>query len=192
MDKDAQVEPSPLPPEISSDDPRGPHSWKARGGMMIVTDEGEFRSPIVQESLRTYYSRISSFFLGRQKVFNLREIDDKFCVVSDVVKAGYLEKRGSFFKSFKRRYFVLRADKALLTYYESEKSMHRTLGAIYLSENTIIETINNNNSKRDYYEFIVRTPKFKRLETEQGARRLRRSLLKSLYALRPWRNVRCG
>ena len=130
---------------------------------MLITDDGEFQSSVIKESVRTYASQVASFLHGRQKVNNLAEGDDTFCTMSDVVKAGYLDKRGSWFKGYKKRYFILRGDKALLTYFDSSNSLHNTLGAIYLSKDTVITEVVPNDDI-DRFEFVVKTPEFTRLE----------------------------
>ena len=67
--------------------------------------------------------------------------------------------------------------------------MHRTLGAFYIEHNR--ETINNNNDKRDYYEFIVRTQVQASRNGDRGREGLEEPTEITLRA-RPWRNVRCG
>ena len=172
MDVERQVDQAPPQPDNTAHEVHELRSWKRRGGTMLITDDGEFQSSIVQESVRTYNSRMRAFLTGRQNIYNLGEGDDKFCVATDVVKAGYLDKRGSWFTKYKRRYFVLRADKAMLTYFDSEKSIRHTLGAIHLSENTSVEEISSPGDGGARFEFVVRTPEFTRLEMGTGSKEI--------------------
>ena len=83
---------------------------------------------------------LTSYVLGRTRTRVLANENMTFCRISDVVKAGYLDKRGSWFKSFKRRYFVLRDDVSV-SYYEAEQSLDTLLGSLYLRPETTITII---------------------------------------------------
>ena len=55
---------------------------------------------------------------------------------SDIVEQGYMYKRGSWIKNWKKRYFVLRSDIKALCYYASKDSME-LLGSVMLTPQTL-------------------------------------------------------
>lgn len=145
-----------------------------RGGHLYITNDGEFSTSIVDSQSGTLTSQLTSYVLGRNRTAVLAADKAKFCRISDVVKSGYLDKRGSWFKSFKRRYFVLRGDLSVLSYYESDQTLDKLLGSLYLQPNTTIiklEPTARSSMGRgssaiyaDEFTFLVRTPSF----TEEG------------------------
>ncbi|DBA04146.1 TPA: hypothetical protein N0F65_004254 [Lagenidium giganteum] len=56
---------------------------------------------------------------------------------SDIVFAGYLIKQGSFWKSWRRRYFILRRDIPILAYYSSMENLTK-LGEITIDGTTTV------------------------------------------------------
>ncbi|KAG1689426.1 hypothetical protein DVH05_002228 [Phytophthora capsici] len=57
---------------------------------------------------------------------------------ADIITSGYLVKQGSFWKSWKRRFFILRRDRPVLCYYTSAEELAK-LGEIAIDENTKVE-----------------------------------------------------
>ncbi|CAH0479491.1 unnamed protein product [Peronospora belbahrii] len=57
---------------------------------------------------------------------------------ADIITSGYLVKRGSFWKSWRRRFFILRRDRPLLCYYTSAEELAK-LGEITIDENTHVQ-----------------------------------------------------
>ncbi|KAL3660904.1 hypothetical protein V7S43_013921 [Phytophthora oleae] len=58
---------------------------------------------------------------------------------ADIITSGYLVKQGSFWKSWKRRFFILRRDRPVLCYYTSAEELAK-LGEIAIDENTKVES----------------------------------------------------
>lgn len=56
---------------------------------------------------------------------------------SDIVYAGYLVKQGSFWKTWRRRYFILRRDVPVLSYYDSAEDLTK-LGEITIDGTTTV------------------------------------------------------
>ena len=71
-----------------------------RGGHFYITNDGEFSTSIVETRSSSWTSMLTSYVLGRKRTRVLANENMTFCRISDVVKAGYLDKRGSWFKSF--------------------------------------------------------------------------------------------
>nr|CCA25510.1 inositol3 putative [Albugo laibachii Nc14] len=57
---------------------------------------------------------------------------------ADIVHAGYLVKQGSFWKSWRRRYFILRRDVPILAYYTSKENLTK-LGEICIDDQSILK-----------------------------------------------------
>ncbi|RLN95358.1 hypothetical protein BBJ28_00014497 [Nothophytophthora sp. Chile5] len=57
---------------------------------------------------------------------------------ADIVTSGYLVKQGSFWKSWRRRFFVLRRDRPVLCYYTSAEELAK-LGEIAVDESTTVQ-----------------------------------------------------
>ncbi|GMF38832.1 unnamed protein product [Phytophthora fragariaefolia] len=57
---------------------------------------------------------------------------------ADIITSGYLVKQGSFWKSWRRRFFILRRDRPVLCYYTSAEELAK-LGEIAVDENTRVE-----------------------------------------------------
>jgi protein tyrosine/serine phosphatase len=58
---------------------------------------------------------------------------------ADIVHSGYLVKQGSFFKTWRRRFFILRRDCPLLCYYESLENLVK-LGEIIIDGTTTVKS----------------------------------------------------
>lgn len=61
----------------------------------------------------------------------------------DIALEGYLIKQGSYWKTWKKRYFILRKDSCVLAYYASEKNLTK-LGEIEIERNTRAFPIDEN------------------------------------------------
>jgi hypothetical protein len=134
-------------------------------GQLVITNDGHFASSIVETKTRSISYQVSSYLLGRKNLYVLDTNKTKFCVYADVAKSGYLEKKGSWFKSFKRRYFLLRNDIGVLSYYDSDQTLDSPLGTIYINKQTTVTPINAPSLKQKQssnftYLFLVRTPAF--------------------------------
>ncbi|GMF11515.1 unnamed protein product [Phytophthora lilii] len=57
---------------------------------------------------------------------------------ADIITSGYLVKQGSFWKSWRRRFFILRRDRPVLCYYTSAEELAK-LGEIAIDENTSVQ-----------------------------------------------------
>ncbi|CAI5745356.1 unnamed protein product [Peronospora destructor] len=57
---------------------------------------------------------------------------------ADIITSGYLVKKGSFWKSWRRRFFILRRDRPVLCYYTSAEELAK-LGEIAIDENTKVK-----------------------------------------------------
>ncbi|RMX63949.1 hypothetical protein DD238_004857 [Peronospora effusa] len=57
---------------------------------------------------------------------------------ADIITSGYLVKQGSFWKSWRRRFFILRRDRPVLCYYTSAEELAK-LGEIAIDENTNVK-----------------------------------------------------
>ena len=109
-----------------------------------ISDEGDYVNEIYREK-RTLSSELYGYIIGRHgstghdptlSVFTSR----------DVAIQGYIEKKGSWFRSWRRRYFVVRSDIGCLCYYSSSENLE-LLGSIKLSLNVLnIDVIDTENS----------------------------------------------
>ncbi|KAI9895115.1 hypothetical protein PsorP6_018764 [Peronosclerospora sorghi] len=57
---------------------------------------------------------------------------------ADIITSGYLVKQGSFWKSWRRRFFILRRDRPVLCYYTSAEELAK-LGEIAIDEKTSVQ-----------------------------------------------------
>ncbi|CEG50205.1 inositol--bisphosphate 4 [Plasmopara halstedii] len=57
---------------------------------------------------------------------------------ADIITSGYLVKQGSFWKSWRRRFFILRRDRPVLCYYTSAEELAK-LGEIPIDKNTKVQ-----------------------------------------------------
>ncbi|KAG7398255.1 Phosphatidylinositol 3,4,5-trisphosphate-dependent Rac exchanger 2 protein [Phytophthora boehmeriae] len=57
---------------------------------------------------------------------------------ADIITSGYLVKQGSFWKSWRRRFFILRRDRPVLCYYTSAEELAK-LGEIAIDERTTVQ-----------------------------------------------------
>lgn len=67
---------------------------------------------------------------------NARDVD--LFSDADIVQSGYLVKQGSFWKTWRRRYFVLRRDLPVMSYFSSKDDLMK-LGEIAIDESTTVE-----------------------------------------------------
>lgn len=72
-----------------------------------------------------------------KKTANVNAKDVEQFSDADIVQSGYLIKQGSFWKTWKLRYFVLRRDLPVLSYYTSQQELTK-LGEITIDENTTV------------------------------------------------------
>jgi hypothetical protein len=100
----------------------------------VVTDTGEFVDNLYRViTASAIYGKI----IGR----NAHESNVKRpFTAADISCEGYMFKRGSWFKSWKKRYFVLRRDIHSLCYFASKDSL-TLLGAFQLGNDTIISGV---------------------------------------------------
>lgn len=114
-----------------------------------ITDLGEF----VDETYHTYEaSSLYGMLIGRNLPFT--NIKTEF-VEADVVKKGYLLKRGSWRKSWKRRYFILRSDIRELCYYPSAEQL-TLIGSIAIDSSTIVWNVSEKDDPMNRNSFVVR------------------------------------
>jgi len=96
-----------------------------------ITDTGDFVD-------RIYHTQEASSFygilIGRKQPLTNTKAD--FCE-EDIIKKGYLKKQGSWRKSWKKRFFILRSDIRELCYYPSAEQL-TLIGSVAIDENTII------------------------------------------------------
>ena len=75
-----------------------------------------------------------SSLVGRQEIVSKSK---SVFTAGDVVREGFLMKRGSWFKNWKSRFFILRRDVKELCYYSnSDKESLTLVGSITLDGNT--------------------------------------------------------
>ncbi|TMW57461.1 hypothetical protein Poli38472_003386 [Pythium oligandrum] len=75
---------------------------------------------------------------ARKKSVNVNGRDVEQFSDADIVFAGYLVKQGSFWKTWRRRYFILRRDIPVLAYYSSQENLVK-LGEIPVDATTKVE-----------------------------------------------------
>ncbi|CAI5711070.1 unnamed protein product [Hyaloperonospora brassicae] len=84
---------------------------------------------------------------------------------ADIVTSGYLVKQGSFWKSWRRRFFILRRDCPVLSYYTSAEELAK-LGEITIDEHTTVQPTPKDGM---LYRFTIENDKRKlSLIAEQG------------------------
>jgi hypothetical protein len=99
-----------------------------------VSDVGEFVDSIYREQQS---SKLFGKIIGRQAV----TVHGKgVFTTADIVCEGYLFKKGSWMKNWKKRYFILRKDIRSLCYYASREDL-TLLGAIPLDTETRLMNI---------------------------------------------------
>lgn len=94
------------------------------------------------------YHEIGSNFLinaimGRS---NSQKNQKSFYNEKDVIMSGYLYKKGSWMKAWKKRYFVLRNDNKSLCYYASKKDL-TLLGTIQIHKDSKVEICDTESEK---------------------------------------------
>ena len=114
-----------------------------------ITDSGEFVDGIYNTRVASY---VYSMLIGR-KTQPMQNKKNDF-TEADIVYKGYLHKEGSWVKSWKMRYFVLRSDIRELCYYSSKEDM-TLIGSIKIDENTCVWT---NKTEGDHHFVLSWTP----------------------------------
>jgi len=99
-----------------------------------ITDNGEYVDGIYNTKAA---SIVYSMLIGR-KTQPIQNKKNDF-TEADILHKGYLHKEGSWVKSWKNRYFVLRSDIRELCYYASKEDM-TLIGSIKIDENTCVWT----------------------------------------------------
>lgn len=84
-----------------------------------VTDEGDFVDNTYRE-IDT--NTLMGLVVGRTNQ-STGDSHTKTFYATDIAKEGYLYKRGSWFKTWKKRYFILRKDERALCYFESRENL---------------------------------------------------------------------
>jgi len=120
-----------------------------------VTDEGEYYTNIVVEQALSRTSNLIGKILGRS---HMSGSYGKFCSSTDVAYQGNLKKQGSWWRSWRNRYFVLRKDLPLLAYYSSESTKDHILGSIMLSGATTAVKVAAKDADGMQHAFRVVTP----------------------------------
>jgi hypothetical protein len=110
-----------------------------------ITDSGEFVDGIYNTRAASY---VYSMLIGR-KTQPMQNKKNDF-TEADIIHKGYLCKEGSWVKSWKTRYFVLRSDIRELCYYSSKEDM-TLIGSIKIDENTCVWT----NKTEDDHHFVL-------------------------------------
>eukprot|EP01035_Chromulina_nebulosa_P008702 gene8702-11780_t len=96
-----------------------------------ISNHGDFVEDIYREQEA---SKFYSILIGRSTVENNKKRE---FTTADIVNEGYLHKKGSWMKNWKKRYFILRKDIRALCYYVSREDL-TLLGSVPLNENTTI------------------------------------------------------
>jgi hypothetical protein len=76
---------------------------------------------------------------------------------ADIVCEGYLHKKGSWMKNWKKRYFVLRKDIRSLCYYASREDL-TLLGSIPLDIDTKLANVKPEDAGRFFYSIFLIFP----------------------------------
>lgn len=99
-----------------------------------VTDVGEYIDNVYREQSA---STVFGTLIGRIPV---KPHSKRAFTASDIVIEGDMYKRGTWFKSWKKRYFILRKDIQSLCYFDNKESM-TLLGSISLDQNTVVDIV---------------------------------------------------
>ncbi|EQC40767.1 hypothetical protein SDRG_01838 [Saprolegnia diclina VS20] len=120
---------------------------KATTPRLHVTDSGKIQD-------QYYHAQASSRTMGllmrrsmdhrRSKQSKHKRAEDRF-TDAEIAFAGNLTKQGSFWRTWRKRYFILRRDRPMLCYYSSSKELTK-LGEITLDADTIIEPVESSSS----------------------------------------------
>lgn len=114
-----------------------------------VRDDGEFVNDIFKEISSTT-SGIYGRLIGRS---SCRSHVKSTFTANDIALQGDFFKRGTWFKSWKKRYFILRKDIQSLCYYSSKESLE-LLGSILLtSDNFVVKDISQRDA--DGFPFAI-------------------------------------
>ena len=80
-----------------------------------------------------------STLVGRQQISTKSK---SVFSANDILREGFMLKRGSWFKSWKKRYFMLRRDvKELCIYLNDDKESLTMIGSVSLNETTSVRTV---------------------------------------------------
>ncbi|OQR85505.1 inositol-3,4-bisphosphate 4-phosphatase [Achlya hypogyna] len=120
---------------------------KATTPRLHVTDSGKIQD-------QYYHAQASSRAMGllmrrsmdhrRSKQSKHKRADDRF-TDAEIAFAGNLTKQGSFWRTWRKRYFILRRDRPMLCYYTSSKELTK-LGEMTLDATTVVETVEASSS----------------------------------------------
>ena len=138
-----------------------------------ITDNGEFVDGIYNTKAASY---VYSMLIGR-KTQPLQNKKNDF-TEADIIHKGYLSKEGSWVKSWKTRYFVLRSDIRELCYYSSKEDM-TLIGSIRIDENTCVWT--NKNDEDQNFVLSWTPPKNSNLEKREVRLRASDTLSKTIW-----------
>jgi len=114
-----------------------------------ISDAGDFIDGVYRE---VESNDIFNRLIGRHSV---PESSKKEFTAADVVCEGYLYKKGSWRKNWKRRYFVLRKDIRAIHYYTSREDM-TLLGSISLDIDTRVANIRPDDPEADGFQNVIR------------------------------------
>ncbi len=113
-----------------------------RKQLFYINEAGEFVDNIFREhAANSFYSQI----IGRGTIDHHSK---KTFVRSDIACEGYLFKKGSWFKTWKRRYFILRKDIKSLCYFKSKDNL-TLLGTIKLDNDLIVDLVDDGDKVDD-------------------------------------------
>ncbi len=88
-------------------------------------------------------SRTMGFIMGRSmgSTKSKSKHKERECLADSEIRfAGYLVKQGSFWHTWRKRYFILRRDRPLLCYYASASKLEK-LGEVTLDAKTVVERL---------------------------------------------------
>lgn len=138
-----------------------------------ITDNGEFVDGIYNTKAASY---VYSMLIGR-KTQPIQNKKNDF-TEADIIYKGYLSKEGSWVKSWKTRYFVLRSDIRELCYYSSKEDM-TLIGSIKIDENTCVWT----NKTEEDQNFVLSwtPPKNSQLDKREVRLRASDAMSKSIW-----------
>ena len=135
-----------------------------------VTDEGEYQTNIVHEQALSRTSSLIGMILGRSHLSSGTAYG-KFCTSTDVAYQGNLKKRGSWWHSWRDRFFVLRKDVPLLAYYATANAGERLLGSIMLCEETVVSKVSPQEADGHNYAFRVLTPEHSKVDDNDSSKK---------------------
>ena len=98
----------------------------ADNGEFIDGSYNQYEGPLIYNFLRGRES--TAIGIGNEKATFL---------TGDVLKEGYLVKKGTYRKNWKKRYFILRKDVNALNYFESKQDL-QIHGSIKIDQHSIV------------------------------------------------------